>query len=79
MVIVMPSRTEQALYAVATVAAVAIMVVIGAPLLFERMASSSWPDWVLWATAGFVMLGALPLYWAMLPVGSAQVLRGQAK
>lgn len=79
MVVIVPSKSAQALYAAVVVAAVAMMVVTGSPLLLEHMAASSWPNWVYWVAAGFAVLGAVPLYWAMLPVGAAQVLRSQTE
>lgn len=73
MVVVVPSKLTQALYAVVAVTAVAMIVATGSPILLEHMAASSWPDWVYWVAAGFIVMGALPTYWAILPTGAAQM------
>lgn len=75
MVIIVPTRRAQALHALSVVAAVALMVDTGSPLLLEHIAVNLWPDWAYWGVAGIITLGAVPLYWAMLPVGAARVLR----
>lgn len=79
MVVSVPSKSAQALYAIAVVTAIAMMVVTGSPLLLDYMVASSWPGWVYWAAAGFVVVGAVPTYWALMPIGAAQVLRSQTE
>lgn len=79
MVVIVPSRRAQALFAVVVVAAIAMVIDTGSPLLLEHMTANSWPSWAYWAAAGFIALSAVPTYWALLPPGAAQALRSQTK
>ena len=74
MVIVVPSKRVQALYAVVVVVAFAMMVDYGTPLLLDYLTAHSWPAWVCWVTAWFAVIASVTTYRSMLPIGSTRVL-----